>query len=116
MFVLKKDFDATIASLRKAIFGKGNITWINTIVTSSASTNFKTQVFAVTGGTITVTATDFNASKGFFWTKNRLIQLQGTDYTLDATSKIVTIPSGNQFVATDGGSMTSDEWILWYQT
>lgn len=82
--------------------------------TAGASTPFKQQIFTnVSSSTITVTNTDFNKNKGFFWVRGGLVVTETIDYSLDSTKKILTITV--PFVATDGGSMTGETWVLNYQ-
>ena len=67
----------------------------------------------VTASTITVTVSDFDSSKLYFWIKNGPTAIPTIDYSFDESTNILTIT--NPFVATDGGSMTGDTWVLIYQ-
>jgi len=83
---------------------------------STSSTAMKVEVHntGLTGTySFTVAASDFNINKAYLFVKGGMMLIPGVDYTFNTTTKVFTtlVP----FVATDGGSITSDSVVLFYQ-
>ena len=84
------------------------------ISTSSTAMEVEVHNTGLTGSyNFTVAAADFNVNKVYFFVRGSGMLVPGVDYTFNTTTKVFTtlVP----FVATDGGSITSDTVVVFYQ-